>query len=184
MNLEEYEEQLAQEDKISLQDAKDKVLEHMKQHRQQIDNAMLQELEGRTDTAAYWGINIDPMIPTWQRREHLAQHIQEDPEVTRHHHLRNQRRSGRTTRMVFQALIAASEGKRVYIVAHNQTMSREIKRMVERAAGSMQHDTRLPEYVYNIRYLSDEAARMGRMHVDGNSIILYDNAIEDMRNGL
>ncbi len=158
MNLEEYEEQLAKQTEPA--------------------KKMKWKLEVGEDVI----VGFDP--PVWQR-EMLAEYVRGDPETVRRHVFEGQRRTGRTTRMVFQALIAASEGKRVYIVAHNQTMSREIKRMVEAAAGSIQYDTRrLPEYVHNIRYFCDDAAIRGRLNVDGNSIILYDNAIEDMRNGL
>lgn len=176
MNLEDYEEQLNKQ-QVQKDPLVEKTIQHMEQHRQQFAGQ-----DGRVPTydqlypeRTNWG-NVERSPNGWQR-EYLAQFIPGE--------VRSLRQSGRTTRMVFQALIAASEGKRVYIVAHNNQMSRQIRRMVETASRSLNfaYDS-LPHYVHNIVYLSDQNAQRGIINVEGNSVILYDNAIEDIRNGL
>jgi len=62
-------------------------------------------------------------------------------------------------------------------------MERQIRRMVETAATSLNFAYQtLPNYVHRIRYLSDQNAQRGNFHVDGNAVVYYDNAIDDMRN--
>lgn len=178
MNVEEYEEQLTKQE-IKKDLLTEKVLTHMEQHRQQANQIFvhpntLDQLETHLSENQLMTFRFDETLG-WQR-EYLAQYVQEDTNLI---YREQQRRTGRTTRMILAALFDLSEGYDILIVTTSEAMTNYIREKVN----VLLNDMGMRDFGHRIRYtlINRDGTHYGQRGLN-NTKIYYDHTCnEDIR---